>query len=488
MAMIALDHVYFEYNGSSERVFEDLSLRIDTDWKTGLIGRNGRGKTTLLKILAGELEARGTVMKSQPAVYFPTTVLQKKVATRKLLQSFCPMAEEWELLRELSLLHAKEEILDRPFDTLSQGERTKVQLAALFCRPDVYLLIDEPTNHLDMESRQILAKYLKRKNGFLLVSHDRAFLDQCVDHICALNRSGVEIQQGNFSSWKKNRDAQNQFELQENVKLKKEIDRLQESAYRQAVWSNRIEASKYHQGPVDRGYIGAQSARMMKRAKNAEKRMNGAIEQKKKLLHDLEYAPDLKLTVLSHHAPVLVKAKALEVVYDGRTLIGPLDLILQNQERLAILGANGSGKSSLVRCLLQKSDHYRGQVSLASGLKISWVSQDTTFLQGSLQDYTKQRRLDPTLFLTILRKLDFRRELFERKMESYSEGQKKKVLIAASLAEPAHLLVWDEPLNYIDLDSRIQLENLILATPLSMILIEHDQQFVEKVATRYLRL
>ena len=97
MAMIALDHVYFEYNGSSERVFEDLSLRIDTDWKTGLIGRNGRGKTTLLKILAGELEARGTVMKSQPAVYFPTTVLQKKVATRKLLQSFCPMAEEWEL-------------------------------------------------------------------------------------------------------------------------------------------------------------------------------------------------------------------------------------------------------------------------------------------------------------------------------------------------------------------------------------------------------
>ena len=142
------------------------------------------------------------------------------------LQEICPQAQEWELVRELSYLSVPEEILWRPYQTLSKGEQTKAQLAACFLREGNFLLIDEPTNHLDAEGRQLAAAYLKKKKGFILVSHDRRFLDGCVDHILSLNRADIEVQSGNFSSWMENFSRQQEFELQKQERLKKDIRRL----------------------------------------------------------------------------------------------------------------------------------------------------------------------------------------------------------------------------------------------------------------------
>lgn len=150
-------------------------------------------------------------------------------------------------MRELSYLDVEADVLYRPFETLSNGEQTKILLAALFCNEGHFLLIDEPTNHLDVHAREMVSAYLKKKKGFILVSHDRAFLDGCVDHILSLNRASIEVQSGNFSSWMENFERQQEFELEQNERLQKDIARLQQSAKRSAVWSDRVEASKKEQ-------------------------------------------------------------------------------------------------------------------------------------------------------------------------------------------------------------------------------------------------
>lgn len=121
------------------------------------------------------------------------------------------------------MLKVSDDVLYRPFSSLSNGEQTKVMLAALFLKENSFLLIDEPTNHLDMKARELVSHYLRSKSGFILVSHDRAFLDHCVDHILSINKTNIEVQKGNFSEWRENKERQDNFELAENDRLKKKI-------------------------------------------------------------------------------------------------------------------------------------------------------------------------------------------------------------------------------------------------------------------------
>ena len=155
---------------------------------------------------------------------------------------------------------------------------------------------------------------------------------------------------------------------------------------------------------------------------------------------------------------------------------------------MAIAGCNGSGKSTLIRILLGLNHEYTGKIELASDLKLSYIPQDTSGLTGSLYDYIYKQSVDETMCKTILRKLDFARELFEMNMKNYSEGQKKKVLIAVSLSKSAHLFVWDEPMNYIDVISRIQIEEIIQEAKPTLIFVEHDKRFVESVANKIIQL
>lgn len=280
MSMIRVENLTFSYPSSYDTIFDNVTFQIDTDWKLGFVGRNGKGKTTLLNLFLGKYEYRGKIISSVQFDYFPYPVSDKKRMTEDILYEVCPLAEEWELMRELSYLDVSADVLWRRFETLSNGEQTKVLLAALFLNENHFLLIDEPTNHLDTNAREKVAAYLKKKKGFILVSHDRRFLDGCVDHILSLNRTTIEVQSGNFSSWMENFQRQQEFETAQNERLKKDIGRLQRAAQRTSVWSDRIEASKYGNGPVDRGYLGHKAAKMMKRSKTIETRQQQAIEQK----------------------------------------------------------------------------------------------------------------------------------------------------------------------------------------------------------------
>ena len=201
MAMINVSNLTFSYPGSDTIIFDNVSFSIDTNWKLGFIGRNGKGKTTFLKLLMGEYEFAGTIEANVEFDYFPFKVNDDNLSSYEIGKSMNPYYEDWKLEREISLLNMDVTILEKPFRYLSKGEQTKVLLAILFTKDNNFLLIDEPTNHLDITARESVANYLKKKRSFILVSHDRLFLDNCVDHILAINRSNIEVQQGNFSTW-----------------------------------------------------------------------------------------------------------------------------------------------------------------------------------------------------------------------------------------------------------------------------------------------
>lgn len=497
MSQICVSNLTFYYDGSYDNIFENVSFQIDTDWKLGLIGRNGRGKTIFLNLLLGKYEYQGKLMSPVSFDYFPFEVKEMWRMTIDIIEDVDNNYELWKICRELHLLQVDCEVLYRPFDTLSYGERTKVLLAVLFSKENAFLLIDEPTNHLDMEARQVLAGYLRKKKGFILVSHDRCFLDECIDHVMSINKSNIDVVQGNFSSWWENKQRQDAYELAENERLKGDIRRLTQAAKQKELWSNSVEKKKYQSGNKggdinpgfsDRGYIGHKSAKMMKRAKVIESRAFQAVEDKKKLLKNIEEAENLKLFPLRHHKEVLFHVEDLQVSYDGREVFHPVSFDVKTGERIVIAGKNGCGKSSIIKTLLGDNISYTGTIEKASGLKISYVSQDTSQLEGTLTEYAKSRELDESLFKALLRKLDFSRVQLEKRMEDFSGGQKKKVLIAVSLCEQAHLYIWDEPLNFIDIFSRIQIEDLIARFEPTMIFVEHDRKFVEKVATKVLTL
>lgn len=488
MSQINISHLTFAYEGSYDNVFEDVSFQLDTDWRLGFTGRNGKGKTTFLNLLLGKYEYNGRISASVDFTYFPYEVKDRDATAMDVLAEVCPNLEEWKLNRELKMLEVDDSVLYRMFSGLSNGEQTKLLLAAMFLNENSFLLIDEPTNHLDLAGRELVSRYLKSKSGFILVSHDRTFLDGCVDHILSINKANITVTKGNFSTWLENKARQDAFEQSENDKLMGQIAHLGRAAARTKVWSDRIESEKIGNGPCDRGAIGAQSARMMKRSKAIEKRRENAIEEKSKLLNNIERCEELKIHSLDYYANRYVELKNVTVMYEGRSVCRPMTFAINAGDRIALSGRNGSGKSSLLKLICGENIQYEGSFLRGSGLKISYVEQDIRSLNGSLNDYSQRYGIDDSIFRTILRKLDFSRPQLEKNMADLSFGQRKKVLIARSLCERAHLYIWDEPMNYIDVISRMQIEDLLLNFKPTICFVEHDREFCNRVATQIISI
>lgn len=495
MSLINVQNLTFAYEGSYDNIFENVSFQIDTDWKLGFIGRNGRGKTTFFNLLLGKYDYSGTISGNVDFEYFPFRVSDESEFAIDIVKDKSGIEDYdyWKIQKELSLLDIPEEVLYRPFNTLSGGERAKILLVSLFLKENAFLLIDEPTNHLDVKARKIVSNYLKSKKGFILISHDREFLDNCVDHILSINKANIEIQRGNFSSWYENKKRTDNFEITKNEKLKKDISRLENSAKQSADWSKKVEKTKNGTriGGLrpNKGYIGHKSAKLMQRAKNSENKRKSALEEKSKLLKNIESTENLKINPLKYHGSKLIEFNNVSLFYDKKEVCKNISFEVIPGERIALCGKNGSGKSTILKFINGDSNiHFNGHFYKASNLKISYVSQNTSDLSGTLKEFSEIKNIDESLFKTILRKLDFSRNQFGKNIEDFSEGQKKKVLIAKSLCEEAHLYLWDEPLNFIDILSRIQIEELILKFNPTMIFVEHDELFTQKIGTKIIKI
>lgn len=492
MSLISVNNLTFGYDGSLNNVFENVSFNIDTDWKLGLIGRNGKGKTTFLKLLLDKYKYQGTITKSIEFDYFPFEIKNKERRTLEIIHEIIPNIEDWEIIKELNLLNTDAEILYKEFKLLSGGEQVKVLLVSLFLKENNFLLIDEPTNHLDTDTRNQLVEYLKKKKSFILVSHDRNFLDKVVDHIISINNTNIDIQAGNFSTWQLNKNAQDNFELMQNEKLRKDINRLEIAARNTENWSNKIEKSKYNTtnsgSSIDRGYVGHQSAKMMKKSKVMEKRIEKAIEEKSNLLNNIDRNDTLKIVPLDTRQNPLIIANNLQIKYDRKEIFNKISFEINKGDRVAITGRNGIGKSSILKLFIGENIQYTGELKIANGLSISYVSQSTERLEGNLKDFANKNKIDESIFKAMLSKMGVSKADFEKDIKDMSEGQKKKVLIAKSITESANIYIWDEPLNYIDILTRIQIEEAILKYKPTIIFVEHDEAFIRKVANNVIKL
>lgn len=525
MSKIIVNKMSYHYEDFYYPVYENIDLTLKTEWKLGLIGRNGRGKTTLLKLLSGALEpTAGKITTSVEVEYFPysnecgyiTTmdIIKENVGGFKSMEEtmeqiileneearfdeYSTLQEQYQemggyeiesrILKEMDEMKLSEELLDREFSTLSGGEKTRIMLLTLFLRKNSFLLLDEPTNHLDEVGKEAVTEYLQKKSGFIVVSHDRVFLDQVIDHVISINKKDITLEKGNYSSWKLNKEKKEEFELRTKERLEEEIAQLERSAKCSRTWADIGNTQKYSYASNGRAN-GVET--YMKQAKRSEERMQENLEYKKELLKNYE---EVKPLVIHQKAGIkeqcLVKIKELSFRYEEHTkqIIKGFNYDIHVGDRIWVKGENGAGKSTFLNLLFGKIK--TNAITYAEGLKIAMVTQEPSWKTGYVKDGFDEIVGNPKYqnFLELCDYFELPEDFLERPLETYSSGELKKVNIARILTEENHIILFDEPLNYMDLYFCEQLETAILKYKPTIVFVEHDSYFGKAIATKTIQL
>lgn len=522
MSSFILTDVEFRHPGNNEVLFSHLTVSLNRIWRTGLVGRNGRGKSTLLQLLHNDLQTdSGTVERPLRTRLFPYPVRNEDGSVHSIIKESIAPFEQWEremerllsagddrsllqyhqlferytnqggfhidadIEREGAGLGLSSALLQRPFRTLSGGERTRACIVPLFADQTVFPLLDEPTNHLDMSGRELLAEYLSSKEGFIIVSHDRHLLDACCDHVLAINRNDIRVFSGNYTSWRQQLALEEMTEAARMEHLTREISSLERAAQQRRVWSDRKEKEK--NSAADSGFVSRKAAKMMKRALSIERRIEERIESKRSLLKNRETVRPLIVHTVERTAEILLSIEDAEISIGGRVLFDRFSLTVRKNERIAVIGPNGCGKSTILRMVRKELPVTKGNIRLGAR-SAAHAYQIPRWSEGRLRDLLKDDSIDETLFRTAMGSFNISGEIFERPLETFSFGERKKVDLCRSFLEPNDLLVWDEPVNYIDIESKEQIESVILTERPTMLFVEHDRAFVERIATRIIDL
>lgn len=481
---ITIKNMSFSYDQLEEPLFKNITLHIDENWCLGLVARNGRGKTTFLNILQGNLSPyEGSIETTAPFMYFPQHVEDPTLLAFDALtnEQTTPL---WKVEKELQLLHVDPALLWQPYEQLSGGEQTKIGLAILFSEERRFLLLDEPTNHLDLEGRKNVAAYLQRKKGYIVVSHDEHFLEQTTDHILAIERQQLYVYNSKISVYRHEKMLRDQMEIKQNKTLHAEIGRLKQTAKEKKNWADEKEK------PSGNDPFGnAIAKRMNKRAKAIETRIQAQIEQKEALLHNVERVKALSIHPLTSHRNPIMRLKDATLCIGGKPLFEPLTFDLYQGDRIALVGPNGSGKTTLLHYLYSGAfdGEVIGEMDVAKNLTKSYLPQ---LLQqkGTLEAYAKTHNIEFSLFLNQLRIFGFERDVFQIPIEKMSSGQRKKVAFASSLCEEAECYLWDEPLNYLDIYNYEQIKTVCQTYNPTLLFVEHDETFIKDVATKIVYL
>ena len=497
MSNIKISNLSFKYSDSIENIFNNLNLDLDSSWKLGLVGRNGRGKTTFLNLLQGKLQGTGAIQSKLEFNYFPLNVKNKEQLTLYALEEHVQF-DQWELERELNLMQVDTNLIWQPFNTLSGGEQTKVLLALSFINKDAFPLIDEPTNHLDEKSRIQVVRYLqKHSQGYIVVSHDRDFLNQITNHILAIEHTEIHLYQGNYASYEDTKEKRDKFNQEKNEKLRGQIKALNESRQRIKGYSLQSENNKKasaHKNEIhadiNKGFFGHKAAKIMKRSKNIERRMDKDIQDRKGLMTNVESVPELEMNFQPNYHSTLLETRHLDLKVKDKKLFKDLNLIIRNRGIVSLEGKNGAGKSTFLKSILNKSTDvtYQGILNLTNGLRVSYLPQDFVEYSGTLAEFSQKEHLSYEKILNVLRKMGFPRSSFETRIEEMSIGQQKRVSIAKSLVEEADFYLWDEPANYLDVFNQDQLIDVLRKTKPAMLLVEHDEYFISQVASKRIEI
>lgn len=510
MSKISVKNLTFAYEDEYENVFENATFSMDSEWKVGIVGRNGIGKTTFLKILEGKLPYYGIIEMDCKCEYYPYSIHDLAENTETvILNALGPFAEYEKRMKEcleknteqdideyismmskyteiggydirnrikaeLIEMHINENVLYKKWHILSEGEKTKIKIIILFLKHNDFLLLDEPTNHLDIEGRQILAEYLNKKNGYIVVSHDRFFLNKCIDHVIEIRNNKINIFQGNCDSWLENKKKSDEYYKDVTEYVKNEKDRLIKSANNMRPWlltAGDRTTDKF------RRRINA----LNHRAENMDKITSELVDER-----DVE--GKIKINYEEPQKGEVLRVTSAEFGYDANEpLIKEMSFVLNKGDRIAIIGKNGIGKSTLLNSIIAENP-LKGVVKIKKEIKISRLKQDYSCLRGNIRNFFQEEGVDFSVTYAVLKQLGIKSYIIEKDLSELSEGEKKKTALAVELVRRANIYFWDEPLNYLDIISRRQIEEAILIVKPTMIFVEHDREFIENVATGRLEI
>jgi ATP-binding cassette subfamily F protein uup len=469
--LLRLDKVSLAYG--SRPLLDQVSLQLEEGERVALIGRNGEGKSSLLRLLLGEIEPdHGTVWRRSGAGIGHLAQDISALAPVPLAQwlGTALTDEGWSTEQRVATVLSRLRLDGSSrLDQLSGGTRRRALLArALVSDPQV-LLLDEPTNHLDIDTIEWLERYLLEFRGLVLfVSHDRSFINHLASGIIELDRGILTAWPGDYDAYRSAKAAQLEVEAQHQALFDKKL--AQEEAWiRQGVEARRTR----NEGRVRALYA-------LRAERRARRQRGGAIQ--------------LESATIAASAALVFETEGLEVAFDGRIVIRDLSMRIMRGDRIGLVGPNGVGKSTLIRALLGQIEPTAGTVRRGSRLEIAYYDQERLQLEldasvsanvGGHNDHVLVNGQSRHV-AGYLRDFLFRPEQLNTPARALSGGERNRLLLARLFAQPANLLVMDEPTNDLDIDTLELLEEFIANYPGTLLLVSHDRTFLDHVVTSLL--
>ncbi|MCB2361766.1 ribosomal protection-like ABC-F family protein [Clostridium estertheticum] len=518
MIEIELKEVEKYFGGN--RILSNISFEVHRNERVGLIGKNGTGKTTIFKIIAGmENKDNGSisirknstigyleqipdypkhfkvidVLKTAFRIQYEINkelkiievkmgilngnelecVLRKYGELNELYQAKGGYEIEEKMSKVCIGLKFEEETLDREFMTLSGGEKTIVMLGKILLENPEILLLDEPSNHLDVTSIEWLENYLKSYKGtVVIISHDRYFLDRVVTKIVEIEDGETSLYNGNYSYYviEKQRRIFEEFEAYKDQQ--KKIKAMEKAIKRLREWATQGDNEKF-----------------FKRAESMQKRLDKVERVDKPIINGAKIKLDFAKTDRS--GTDVVRLKGICKKFEHKKVLEDLQLDVRNSESTALLGSNGSGKSTIIKIILGQVIPDKGQVKLGSNIKIGYLPQNITFHNEELtvlEAFRDGITVSEGEARGILAKFLFYGERVFKKVKNLSGGEKSRLKLCILIQNDINLLILDEPTNHLDIDSREMLEESLLIFAGTILFISHDRFFINKLAKRILEI
>ncbi len=498
--MLQIHRIAHEHNPLFGPIFEDITFSVSRGEKVALVGPNGCGKSTIMKLVTGEIPLqKGRIIKAKGT---KIAYLQQDFefgwtgsAVEKMLANvpIDEYAEAEARMRSISaLMGLPERCLEAPSIELSLGERTRATLAGLLAGDANLLLLDEPTNHLDLEARLALEHFLSETpQAVLMVCHDRRLLDETVDRTLELRRGILTEYAGGYSDMRREQALRHEQELEfyersvkENRRLKNAAERIHQNAINVA---SRPSSGTYD--PKHSPFYKARAAKVDKKAKAVRSRIEKLQSQEiEKPFEEIRHA--IIIPAAPMHSTEVASLSDVWLDLGGKELFKGLSLFIERGSRVALMGPNGSGKTTLIQLLLGEIQPDKGDVSVANGARIGYLSQARNNLADSLPllDALALDGRTENLGRTLLGCMDITGDASLKLVRSLSVGERTKAELVGVLAKPVNLLILDEPTNHLDIASIESLETALLSYQGSCVFVTHDREFAERVATEVVML
>ena len=520
--MIEIELNKIKKNYGLKNILDGFSLELKTGERVALIGQNGSGKSTILKIIAkqervdsGTINIRNgakigilnqiyenekedisvekflyksfeEILKVEKKLNKLETQMSTEVNADKLekiINEYGRMQERFSLMggyeiqerfnKICSRFYINKELLKQSYNLLSGGEKTRVNLAKLLLTQPEILLLDEPTNHLDIHSLEFLEELiLKYKGTVLIVSHDRYFLDKVINKTVLLENGKENIYYGNYSYFLKEDERRTLAQFENYKNQQKQIEKMKESI---------LTLRKF--GDL------AGNEMFFKRAKNIEKRLEkmeiiDRVDLNKKSL-------DLKFNIKKRSGNDVLKLENVEKKFDQKVIFKDANLTLNYGEKAALIGKNGSGKSTLIKMILGQDTNFQGELKLGTSIKIGYISQNIIFENNEktvLDYFLEGNNLSETEARSKLAKYGFRQENAFKRIGKLSGGEKVRIILMKLIQKDINFLILDEPTNHIDIDTREILEEALKEYKGTVLFVSHDRFFINAIANRVLNI